>query len=173
MVDASGAAQFLVQHAAGLDLYALRASTAPGAETLPLVGRRLLASQAGTTLLSARFGVVPQSEGHAGGVAIYTLQQDAAGLAGQWLDLRGNRITSTASVAAPAGAEVVATLPSAAGGLGLLLRQGKTYTWLEGERRLALGELSGPIDLLRDGQGRPVLRGSAAASPVTARSLAP
>lgn len=173
MVDASGAVQFLVHHAAGLDLYALRGGSSGIAEALPLAGRRLLAAQAGTTLLSARFGVVPQSEAHAGGVAVSILSQDATGLSGQWLDLRGNRITGTSPVAVPAGAEVVGALPTAAGSLGLLLRQGKAVAWVDGARRLPLGELTGPLDLITDSQGRAVLRSSAASAPITARVLAP
>ncbi|MCK6502306.1 hypothetical protein L6R53_02725 [Myxococcota bacterium] len=173
MVDASGAVQFLVHHAGGLDLYALRGGSTGGAEALPLAGRRLLAAQAGVTLLAARFGVVPQSEAHAGGVAVAILQQEATGLSGQWLDLRGNRITTTNPVALPAGAEVVGALPTGGGSLGLLLRQGKSVTWLDGARRLPLGELTGPLDLVADSQGRAVLRSSSSGAPVLARVLAP
>ena len=173
MVDASGAVQLLISHAGGLDLYTLRGSTAVGAEALPLAGRRLVAAQAGSSILSARFGVVPQSDAHAGGVAVFAVVQDATGVAGQWLDLRGNRIAATAPVALPAGATVAGAHVTPAGNLALLLRNGAALSWMDGARRLPLGNVSDPVDVITDAQGRAVLRASSGVAPVTTRSLAP
>lgn len=173
-VDASGAVQLLVRHAAGLDLYTLRGSSVAAASVaLPLPGRRLAAAQDGLTLLSARFGVLPPSGDRPGGLAIFTLGRTSEGLQGRWLDLRGNAVAELAAVASPAAGELVEVVPNGDAAPGLLTRAGHSLTWTEGTARQALGSLEGTVDVVRDSQGRAVLRRFVAGGPVRAERLQP
>ena len=156
IVDAAGGVQFLVQTAAGLEIYTLKTHDS---EELPLAGRRLWAAQGDARLLGFEVGTLPGDESRQGGIALLIASASGGALKLGWRDLRGRELLSLPSAKWEPGDALLGLSPRGSDPAGLLVRAADgAVSYREGDATAALSSLAPHYGLLRDAEGRPVLR---------------
>ena len=160
-VDSSGTLRLLLATEAGLDLY----TVVMGSE-LPEMGKRLSPRSEGRPI-AARFGLLPASGEHPGGLAVFSLSRRRAGVVARWHTLGGDLLqeqslfpldpTWTILDVIPREFGRPALLCQDADGRVLVLRPGLGQVWADVPlgARLALAD-DGSLLLRRLVEGGPV-----------------
>jgi hypothetical protein len=151
-LDTGGNLRMLVPGPNGLDLYTLLAGV-----QLPASGKALARPEGeGAELLTpvaGRFGVLDESDGRPGGLAILVLFERVDGsLEGRWYALDGSELGRVAPVTPPPKAEIVDILPLSYDDYGVLLRSATGLAYAKPSEPLApiAGVKEGTL-LYRDG----------------------
>lgn len=154
-VDVAGGVIVLVQREGLLDLYTLRPDYPAD---VPVPGERLWAAAEGQTLLTARFGSVPQAEGQAGGLGVLAAWAQAGNVEAQWLSLQGKALQRLPATPVSPGSQLLELVPRGKEPAGLVLASAEgAVSYVEGAAKASLTLPSAPWKLQRDLQGRPVL----------------
>ena len=157
-VSDDGTAQFLVLSTSSLDLYSLNEAPKPEADSIPVPARRIFRVEAGHTITSARFAVLPETETYAGGLAILVVTQTAEGLQPTWISTRGAVIKQLPIIAGLKDT-VLALHPRGFEAPGLLLQSADgNARFVRGATNRAVGKLQDPWALASDNKGRALLR---------------
>ena len=153
-----GTAHFLVLSATSLDLYSLDEAPKPAAASIPVPARRIFRVEAGHTVTSARFAVLPETETYAGGLAILVVTRTTEGLQPTWISTRGAVIKQLPLI--PGLKDTVLALqPRGFEAPGIMLQGADgNARFVRGATNRAVGKLQEPWALASDDKGRALLR---------------